>query len=234
MRSPFVLHGHETSVHASVGIASGASGARTAGELLTHADIAMYSAKAGGKRQYAVYEPQMHARIRGKHELAAAFEHAVAREEFRVHYQPIVSLAGPRTVGFEALVRWDHPSGDCCFRARSYRSPRSAAHRRDRQHGPRESCRTAGVAAEVRGRRLARSRGQPLADRVALARASPMRFSRRWTERSLAEPADPRDHRERRNGKTRPPPSRLRTAPAPRRAPGARRFRHRLRVAEPT
>jgi diguanylate cyclase (GGDEF)-like protein len=110
MRSPFVLHGHETSVHASVGIASGASGARTADELLTHADVAMYSAKAGGKRQYAVYEPQMHARIRGKHELAAALEHAVARDEIRVHYQPIVSLAGARTVGFEALVRWDHPT----------------------------------------------------------------------------------------------------------------------------
>jgi diguanylate cyclase (GGDEF)-like protein len=110
MRSPFVLHGHETSVHASVGIASGASGARTADELLTHADVAMYSAKAGGKRQYAVYEPQMHARIRGKHELASALEHAVARQEIRVHYQPVVSLTGARTVGFEALVRWEHPT----------------------------------------------------------------------------------------------------------------------------
>ena len=110
MRAPFVLDGHETSVHASVGIASGASGARTADELLTHADVAMYSAKAGGKRQYAVYEPQMHARIRGRHELAAALEHAVAHDEIRVHYQPIVSLTSGRAVGFEALVRWEHPT----------------------------------------------------------------------------------------------------------------------------
>jgi EAL domain-containing protein (putative c-di-GMP-specific phosphodiesterase class I) len=51
----------------------------------------------------------MHTRVRGRHELAAALEHAVSREEIRVHYQPIVTLGNARTVAFEALVRWQHP-----------------------------------------------------------------------------------------------------------------------------
>jgi diguanylate cyclase (GGDEF)-like protein len=110
MRARFVLYGREASVHASIGIASGASGARTADELLTQADVAMYSAKAGGKQRYAVYEPRMHARIRGRHELAVALEHAVSRGEIHVHYQPIISLSDSRTVAFEALVRWRHPT----------------------------------------------------------------------------------------------------------------------------
>ena len=110
MHTPFVLHGREMAVHASIGIASGSTGARTADELLSNADVAMYSAKAAGKRRYAVYEPRMHARVRRRHELAAALEHAVARDEIRVHYQPIVALAGERTVALEALARWDHPS----------------------------------------------------------------------------------------------------------------------------
>jgi EAL domain-containing protein (putative c-di-GMP-specific phosphodiesterase class I) len=52
----------------------------------------------------------MHARIRGRHDLAAALEQAIARDEICINYQPIVTLSDQRTVGFEALVRWQHPS----------------------------------------------------------------------------------------------------------------------------
>jgi EAL domain-containing protein (putative c-di-GMP-specific phosphodiesterase class I) len=52
----------------------------------------------------------MHTRVRRRHELAGALEHAVSRGEIRVHFQPIVSLAGGRTVALEALVRWQHPT----------------------------------------------------------------------------------------------------------------------------
>ena len=78
------------SIHASIGIA-GHYGAGTADELLANADVAMYSAKDNGKRGYAVYEPEMHARVRRRHELIAALERAIERYEIRVHYQPIVS-----------------------------------------------------------------------------------------------------------------------------------------------
>jgi diguanylate cyclase (GGDEF)-like protein len=110
MRAPFVLQGRETPMHASVGIASGASGAKTADELLSNADVAMYSAKASGKRRHATYEPQMHTRVRRRHELAGALETAVERDEIEVHFQPVVALATGRTIGVEALVRWQHPT----------------------------------------------------------------------------------------------------------------------------
>src|SRR5437763_3656473 len=58
MRAPFVLDGRETTVHASIGIAGAAAGARTAEELLMHADVAMYTAKADGSRTFALYEPR--------------------------------------------------------------------------------------------------------------------------------------------------------------------------------
>jgi len=109
LRAPFVVHGRDVPVHASVGIASAASSATTAEELLQNADVAMYTAKTNGKRGYAIYEPEMHTRIRRRHELSAALERAVEREEITVHYQPIVALAGGRTVALEALARWQHP-----------------------------------------------------------------------------------------------------------------------------
>jgi EAL domain-containing protein (putative c-di-GMP-specific phosphodiesterase class I) len=70
----------------------------------------MYSAKSGGKCRYAFYEPRMHARIVGRHELTAQFERALERDEIRVDFQPIVSLDNQHTVAFEALVRWVHPT----------------------------------------------------------------------------------------------------------------------------
>jgi diguanylate cyclase (GGDEF)-like protein len=108
LRSPFVLSGHEVSIHASIGIA-GHFGAGTADELLRNADVAMYSAKDNGKRCYAVYEPEMHARVRRRQELIASVERAVQRSEISAHYQPIVSLADGETIALEALARWQHP-----------------------------------------------------------------------------------------------------------------------------
>jgi diguanylate cyclase (GGDEF)-like protein len=110
LQTPFVLAGRDVSVHASIGISSGLTGARTADEVLCNADLAMYNAKASGKRQFSVYEPRMHASVRRRHELAAALEHAVERGEIVVCFQPIVALSSARTVGFEALVRWQHPT----------------------------------------------------------------------------------------------------------------------------
>jgi diguanylate cyclase (GGDEF)-like protein len=110
LQMPFVLSGRDISVHASIGIANGLSDARDADEILSNADLAMYNAKASGKRQFSVYEPHMHARVRRRHELAAALEQAVERREIIVSYQPIVALSSGRIVAFEALCRWQHPT----------------------------------------------------------------------------------------------------------------------------
>ncbi len=105
---PFVVGGREISVHASIGIAFAETGA-TADELLRSADVAMYSAKQGGKRRFVVYEPQMHVRVRHRQELVTALERAIERGEIDVHYQPIVQLETNRLAAVEALARWTRP-----------------------------------------------------------------------------------------------------------------------------
>ena len=110
LEAPFTIAGREMSVHASVGIAFGTPGATTADELLRNADVAMYSAKHGGKRRHATYQPQMHTRVRHRQELANALELAATRGEIGVHYQPIVDLGSGRMVAVEALARWNRPS----------------------------------------------------------------------------------------------------------------------------
>ncbi len=93
-----------------------------------NADVAMYSAKDNGKRGYAVYEPEMHARVRRRQELIASVERAVERSEITVHYQPIVSLETGRDRGARgARPLAASASGGSFRRAASSRSPRRPA-----------------------------------------------------------------------------------------------------------
>jgi diguanylate cyclase (GGDEF)-like protein len=100
--------GHQAIVHASVGIAVTGPDATTPEELLRNADIAMYTAKTE-ERSCALYEPELHHRIRARRSLALELERAAERGEFVVHYQPVVSLADGTIQAFEALARWQHP-----------------------------------------------------------------------------------------------------------------------------
>jgi diguanylate cyclase (GGDEF)-like protein/PAS domain S-box-containing protein len=111
LRAPFELAHRETFVTASIGVAiSGTTGTpRWPEELLRHADLAMYRAKHSGKARYAIFEEAMSARAMERLELSNDLRRALEREEFAVHYQPQVSLATGKTMGFEALVRWEHP-----------------------------------------------------------------------------------------------------------------------------
>ncbi len=98
---------------ASVGIAMGLSGYRKAEDLLQDADVAMYRAKAGGKAQSCFFSSSMkdavRARMRVEVDLRRAVERQDARELFMV-YQPKVLLSTGAITGFEALVRWNHPT----------------------------------------------------------------------------------------------------------------------------
>jgi diguanylate cyclase (GGDEF)-like protein len=109
----FPILGQETVVGVSVGIAmaraSGDTQPEDVDDILRNADVAMYTAKAAGKRRFAVFDPAMHASIVARHELSADLSRSVTRNELVVHYQPIVELDSGRTVGVEALVRWRHP-----------------------------------------------------------------------------------------------------------------------------
>jgi diguanylate cyclase (GGDEF)-like protein len=108
IRKPLVLDGHELHVRASIGIAMGDSG-RWADELLRNADVAMATAKAAGKDRVQRFSPDMHLAVVERHGLVADLQRALERDEFDLHYQPIVELATGRIVALEALVRWNHP-----------------------------------------------------------------------------------------------------------------------------
>lgn len=108
LRLPFAVRGQDVAIGASVGVAFGRPGGR-AGDLLRDADVAMYAAKAAGKRQVAIFDPAMHAAVVARHRLGLDLSQAIAEEQVAVHYQPIVSLDDQRIIGVEALARWRHP-----------------------------------------------------------------------------------------------------------------------------
>jgi Amt family ammonium transporter len=107
--TPFDLSGHEVFTGASIGIALGTSSYRHPEELIRDADIAMYEAKALGRGCHAVFDAQMHTQAMERLHLETDLRRAVERQEFCVHYQPLVRLDDGRIHAFEALVRWMHP-----------------------------------------------------------------------------------------------------------------------------
>ena len=106
---PFNLSGHEVFISASIGIALNQTASEEPDEILRNADTAMYRAKDHGRGCYELFDKGMHARNVALSQLEAGLRRALARDEFRVHYQPIISLETWRISGFEALVRWEHP-----------------------------------------------------------------------------------------------------------------------------
>jgi diguanylate cyclase (GGDEF)-like protein len=109
LRAPFTLHGTEVFVGASVGVAFNTEPGLAAETLVQNADLAMYAAKKHGKGRYEIFVPAMQASLRRNLELEAALRRSVDREEFVLHYQPIVRLDSGQVTGVEALVRWRHP-----------------------------------------------------------------------------------------------------------------------------
>jgi PAS domain S-box-containing protein len=108
---PFVVNQEEIVISASIGIASSTSPHNQAEDLVRDADIAMYRAKRAGKARCEVSDTAMHANAVKRLRLETDLRKAVDQGEFRVHYQPIVSLQTGKIAGFEALTRWQRPEG---------------------------------------------------------------------------------------------------------------------------
>ncbi len=106
---PFRLDGRELHVGAGIGIASAADAADIQ-QLQRNADLAMYKAKDAGGGVYASYHPSMHDALMQRLELADDLRLALERDELVLHYQPTVDLRSGDIIGFEALVRWQHPT----------------------------------------------------------------------------------------------------------------------------
>jgi PAS domain S-box-containing protein len=111
LATPYVLNGQEVVISASIGIASSTSPHTQAEDLIRDADIAMYRAKRSGKARCEVFDTAMHANAVKRLQLETELRKALDQGEFRVYYQPIVSLQTGGIAGFEALSRWHCPEG---------------------------------------------------------------------------------------------------------------------------
>jgi diguanylate cyclase (GGDEF)-like protein/PAS domain S-box-containing protein len=109
IRQPFHVDGHVLRLSASVGIASSSPRSDTADALLRDADLAVHQAKANGRDQYVIFDKKVRAQLHQRREIERDLGVAIARDEFRVFYQPVVESTTGEIVGVEALVRWVHP-----------------------------------------------------------------------------------------------------------------------------
>lgn len=109
LTQPFDLGGNEVFISASIGIALSTDGHKRAEDMLRDADIAMYRAKAKGKARYQVFNRTIRDQATTRLQFETEMRQAIERNEFEMHYQPIINLETRTPSGFEALVRWQHP-----------------------------------------------------------------------------------------------------------------------------
>ena len=107
---PFDIEGHQVVVGASVGIALAPSDGTEADQLMKSADMALYRAKADGRGVLRYFESEMDAKMQARRALELDLRKALVEHEFELFYQPIVDLQSNRVSGFEALLRWNHPT----------------------------------------------------------------------------------------------------------------------------
>jgi diguanylate cyclase (GGDEF)-like protein len=110
MSEPFDIDGHQTSIGASVGIAVGPGDGLTPEELLRNADLALYRAKRDGRGTFRFFEPGMDLQMQARRIMEQDLRKALPAGEFELYYQPIINLANNEISGFEALIRWNHPT----------------------------------------------------------------------------------------------------------------------------
>ncbi|MEZ2146822.1 EAL domain-containing protein [Bradyrhizobium sp. DN5] len=109
IRMPFDCMGHHLTTDASIGIALAPRHGTALDQILKNADMAMYAAKAAGRRTYRFFEPEMDAKVRERRQLEIDLRHAIVHGGLEVYYQPCLGLKDDRITGCEALVRWRHP-----------------------------------------------------------------------------------------------------------------------------
>lgn len=109
MREPVHLGEQQLTVLSSIGIALSENGQINAENLLQHADIAMYKAKQSGRNTFRLFTDDMEQTVRQRFKLEVALPDAIAKSQFFLHYQPKADCYSNKIIGFEALLRWQHP-----------------------------------------------------------------------------------------------------------------------------
>jgi diguanylate cyclase (GGDEF)-like protein len=109
LRTPFAIGDREWFISASLGISLGRPGRATPEEMLREAEIAMVQAKSDPDKRHALFKPSMSHETIERIDLENDLRRGIERGELRLHYQPLIDLTTDRIIGFEALVRWEHP-----------------------------------------------------------------------------------------------------------------------------
>jgi diguanylate cyclase (GGDEF)-like protein/PAS domain S-box-containing protein len=109
IRQPYECLGHQLATDASIGVALAPQDGTDLDQLIKNADLAMYGAKADGRRTYRFFEPEMDARAKARLTMERELRQAMVDGGFEIHYQPVVDLRSDEISGCEALLRWRHP-----------------------------------------------------------------------------------------------------------------------------
>jgi diguanylate cyclase (GGDEF)-like protein len=109
IRAPYECLGHQVTTDASIGIALAPQDGSDLDQILKNADLAMYAAKAAGRRTYRFFESEMDAQVRARRILETDLRQAILDGRFEVYYQPCLGLQNNEITGCEALLRWRHP-----------------------------------------------------------------------------------------------------------------------------
>jgi diguanylate cyclase (GGDEF)-like protein len=109
LRTPFDCRGHSLAADASIGVALAPDHGHDLHGLLKSADLAMYAAKAAGRRTHRFFEASMETEANQRRALEIDLREAIAEDRFEIHYQPLVDLNTNAVTGCEALLRWNHP-----------------------------------------------------------------------------------------------------------------------------
>ncbi|MDE8346084.1 MAG: EAL domain-containing protein [Acidocella sp.] len=107
---PYEIEGNHVVIGVSIGMSAAPADGLDADTLLRHADTALYRAKSDGRGRYCYFEPGMDAKLQARRTLENDLRAALDHGEFDLHYQPQVNLDSNKITGFEALLRWQHPT----------------------------------------------------------------------------------------------------------------------------
>jgi diguanylate cyclase (GGDEF)-like protein len=110
LSEPYDIDGHQAVIGASIGISVGPGDGMSPEKLLRNADLALYRAKGDGRGTFRFFEPVMDLQMQTRRIMEQDLRKALPSGEFELHYQPVVNLASNEISGFEALIRWNHPT----------------------------------------------------------------------------------------------------------------------------
>jgi diguanylate cyclase (GGDEF)-like protein len=110
LNKPFSLDGHDVVIGCTIGIAVAPEHAATAEKLLQYADLALYTAKSRGRNRWARFETGMDAAAQARRLLELDLRTSLGKDEMRLHYQPLINVETVQVAGYEALLRWEHPT----------------------------------------------------------------------------------------------------------------------------